>query len=164
MVSWSSTTPSLLRIPWISRGWSPAMSNSSWPHGLQPTRLFHPWDFPGKSTGVGCHFLLQEIFPTQGSNPGLPNCRQTLPCGSDSKESACNAGDLGSIPGLGNSPGGRHRNPLQYSCLENRHGQKNLEGYSPWSRKESDTTERLSAAHKWLTVRYICPYVSNVFI
>ena len=32
----------------------------------------------GKSTGVGCHFLLQRIFPTQGSNPGLPHCRQTL--------------------------------------------------------------------------------------
>ena len=47
-------------------------------HGLRPTRLFHPWDFPGKSTGVGCHFLLQRIFLTQGSNPGLPHCRQTL--------------------------------------------------------------------------------------
>ena len=44
----------------------------------EPTRLLHPWDFPGKSTGVGCHFLLQEIFLTQGLNPGLPHCRQTL--------------------------------------------------------------------------------------
>ena len=35
------------------------MSDSSWPHGLQPTRLLRPWDFPGKSTGVGCHCLLQ---------------------------------------------------------------------------------------------------------
>ena len=42
------------------------------------TRLLCPWDFPGKSTGVGCHFLLQGIFPTQGSNPGLSHCRQTL--------------------------------------------------------------------------------------
>ena len=42
-----------------------------------------------------------------------------LKFGSDGKESACNAGDLGSIPGLGRSPGGWHRNPLQYSCLEN---------------------------------------------
>ena len=42
------------------------------------TKLHRPWDFPGKSTGVGCHFLLQGIFPTQGSNPGLPHCRQTL--------------------------------------------------------------------------------------
>ena len=36
------------------------------------------WDFPGKSTAVGCHCLLQGIFPTQGSNPGLPHCRQML--------------------------------------------------------------------------------------
>ena len=48
------------------------------PHGLQPTRLLCPWDFPGKVTGVGCHFLLQGIFPTQGSNPGFLHCRQIL--------------------------------------------------------------------------------------
>jgi len=36
------------------------------------------WDFPGKSAGVDCHFLLQGIFPTQESNPGLPHCRQML--------------------------------------------------------------------------------------
>ena len=44
------------------------MSDSVRPHGLWPTRLLCPWDFPGKNTGVGCHFLLQGIFPTQGSN------------------------------------------------------------------------------------------------
>ena len=54
------------------------MSKSLWPHGLQPTRLLSLWNFPGKSTGVGCHFLLQGIFPTQGSNLGLPHCGQTL--------------------------------------------------------------------------------------
>ena len=53
------------------------------------------------------------------------------PGGSDGKESACSAGDLGSIPGLGRSPGGGHGNPLQYSCLENPHGQRSLTGYSP---------------------------------
>ena len=42
-----------------------------------------------------------------------------FPCGSAGKESACNVGDLGSIPELGRSPGGGHGNPLQYSCLEN---------------------------------------------
>ena len=67
-----------------------------------------------------------------------------FPGGSDSKESVCNAGDLDSIPGLGRSPGGGHGNPLQYSCLENPHGQRSLEGYSPWGCTESDTTERLS--------------------
>ena len=62
------------------------------------------------------------------------------------KESACNVGDLGSIPGSGRLPGGRHGNPLQYSCLENPHGQKSLVGYSPWGHKESDMTEWLSTA------------------
>ena len=38
------------------------MSDSSRPHGLQPTRLLHPWDFPGKSTGVGCHCLLRLVI------------------------------------------------------------------------------------------------------
>ena len=42
-----------------------------------------------------------------------------FPGGSDAKESACNVGDLASIPGLGRSPGGGYGNPLQYSCLEN---------------------------------------------
>ena len=52
--------------------------------------------------------------------------------GSDGKESACNAGDLGSIPGPGRSPGEGNGNPLWYSCLENSHGQRSLVGYSPW--------------------------------
>ena len=43
------------------------MSDSQPPHGLQPTRLLRPWDFLGKSIGVGCRFLLQEIFPTHVS-------------------------------------------------------------------------------------------------
>ena len=57
------------------------------------------------------------------------------------KESACNVGDLGLIPGLGRSVGGGHGNPLQYSCLENPYGQRNLAGYSPQGHKESNVTE-----------------------
>ena len=64
--------------------------------------------------------------------------------GSDSKESACNEGDLGLIPGSGRSPGGGNGNPLQYSCLVNLHEQRSLAGYSSWGRKESDMTEQLS--------------------
>ena len=64
--------------------------------------------------------------------------------GSDSKESTCNVGDLGLIPGLGRSPGGRHGNSLQYSCLENPPGQRSLAGSSPGGCKELDTTEKLS--------------------
>ena len=65
-----------------------------------------------------------------------------FPVGSDSKESACNAEDLSLIPGLGKSPGGGHGNPLQYSCLENSHGQRSLAGYSPWGCQVLDTTEQ----------------------
>ena len=54
------------------------VSNSLRPHGLGLARLFCPWDSSGKNTGVGCHFLLQKSFPTQGSNPDLQHCRQTL--------------------------------------------------------------------------------------
>ena len=70
-----------------------------------------------------------------------------FPHGSDGKEFACNARDLGSSPGLGRSAGGGHGNPLQYSFLENAHEQRSLAGYSPWDGKELDTTERLSTAH-----------------
>ena len=65
-------------------------------------------------------------------------------CGSAGKESACNAGDLGLIPGLGRSPREGKGYPLQYSGLENPHGQRSLAGYNPWGLKESDMTERLS--------------------
>ena len=58
-----------------------------------------------------------------------------FPSGSDGKEATCNEGDLSSIPGLGRSPEGGHGNPLQYSCLENPHGQRNLAGYSPRGRR-----------------------------
>ena len=132
-----------------------------------------------KNTGMGSLSLLQRIFPTQGSNLGLPHCRQTLyrlsyqgsrrwrrpwyeswvrkirwrrirlptpiflgsPCGSAGKEFACNAGDLGLIPGLGRSPGeGKGKGyPLQYSGLEN-----SMDLYSPWGCKESEMTEQLS--------------------
>ena len=52
------------------------MCNSLQPHGLQLSRFLCPWDSPGKNTGVGFHFLLQEISPTQGLNTGLLHCRQ----------------------------------------------------------------------------------------
>ena len=58
-----------------------------------------------------------------------------FPDSSVGKESIYNVGDSGLIPGLGRSPGRGHGNPLQYSCLENPHGQKSLAGYSPWAVK-----------------------------
>ena len=72
-----------------------------------------------------------------------------FPGGSDGKASTCNAGDQGSISGLGRSPGEGNGNPLEYSCLENPHGQRSLVGYNPWGCKESDTTEQVSTAYKF---------------
>ena len=70
---------------------------------------------------------------------GFPGC-------SDGKESTCNVGDLGLIPGLERSFRGGHGIPLQYSCLESPHGQRNLAGYSPRGCRELDMTERRSTA------------------
>ena len=67
------------------------------------------------------------------------------------KESACNAGDLGSIPGSGRSPGEGNGNPFQYSCLKN--PRRCLAGYSPWGRKELDTTERLHFPSKHVSAQ-----------
>ena len=74
-----------------------------------------------------------------------------FPGGTDGKESACNVGDLGSIPGLGGSPGGGHDNPLQCSCLETLHGQRSLAGYIAHGVAESDMTERPSTAQHKVT-------------
>ena len=70
----------------------------------------------------------------------------SFPGGSVGKESTCDVGDLSSIPGLGRSPGGGLGNPLQYSFLENPHGQRSLAGYSPWDHIELDMTDQLSTA------------------
>ena len=79
-VTW--VTGTIFYKMWKEKGkWSHSgMSDCLWPQELWHTRLLHPWDFPGKSAGVGCHFLLQRIFPTQRPNPGLPHCRETFYC------------------------------------------------------------------------------------
>ena len=73
-----------------------------------------------------------------------------FPHRSVSKESACNAGDLGSIPGLRRSPGEGNGNPLQYSCLEKSHGQKSLVGYSPWGHKSQTRLRDQTTTTTWL--------------
>ena len=70
-------------LGWVKYGWTDVrgrlvVSDSLWPHGLQPTRLLCPWNFPGKSFEVGCHSLPQKISPAQGLNPGILHCRQIL--------------------------------------------------------------------------------------
>ena len=74
------------------------------------------------------------FFGSTGSSMGFPG-------GSDGKESVCIAGDLGSIPGLGRSPGGRPWWPIPVFLPGDSHGQRRLAGYSPQGHKESDTPE-----------------------
>ena len=64
--------------------------------------------------------------------------------GSGGKESTCNAGDAGLLPGLGGSPGEGNGHPLQYSCLENPHGWRSSVGYSPQDHKDLDMTKQLT--------------------
>ena len=106
---------------------SPTLQADSLPAELQ---------WKPKTIGMGSLSLLQWIFPTQESNPGLLHCRwilyQLSYQGSMSVSCQCRRHrDVGLISGLGKSPGGGHGNPLQYSCLENPHGQRSLAGYSP---------------------------------
>ena len=72
-----SKRPINMKVKWSCS----VLFNSLRPYGrLEPGRLLCPWDFPGNSPEVDCHFLLQGIFPTQGSNLGLPHYRQMLYC------------------------------------------------------------------------------------
>ena len=89
-------------------------------------QLLCPWNFPGKNTGVGCHFPLQGIFLSQGLslcllcllNWQVDSLPLGFPVDSDDKEPAYSSGDPGLIPVLGRSPGEGNGNPLQNSCLE----------------------------------------------
>ena len=89
--------------------------------------------------------LLELWFP-QCARPGVGLLgHMGFPSGPDSKESACNAGDLGLILRWGRSPGEGNGSPLQYSFLPGEfHGQRSLVGYSLWGGKELDTTGRLT--------------------
>ena len=93
IVLFSSNTPVMFDkvvSEWYQRFWnatdlciysslcSHLVVSNSWYHGLQPAGFLCPWDFPGKNARVGCHFLLQGIFPTQGLRLGVLLCRQIL--------------------------------------------------------------------------------------
>ena len=87
--------------------------------------------------------MQEPSFKQQTKQKYKPNHQQTgLP-----PHSACNEGDLGSIPGLERAPGEWHGYPIQCSCLECPHGQRSLPGYSPWDRKELNMTQCLRTAH-----------------
>ena len=127
------------------------------------------WGFPGSSSGKKIHLQCRrsQLDSWVGK---FPRRRDRLPTpvflsfsgGSDSKESAHNVGDLGSIPGLGRFPGGGHGNPLKHSCLETPHGQGSLAQYSPRGPKELNVTKH-STAHE--SSSWWChPAISSSFV
>ena len=92
---------------------------------------------------VGIFVYIMNSLKAKTTPYLLGQIHMGFPGGSNGKEATCNAGDLYSIPGLGRSPGGRHGNPLQYSCLENP-----MDRGAQWATvhgiTESDTTEPLT--------------------
>ena len=140
------------KIPW-RRGRLPTLV--FWPRKIPETKnqkIWHPWSLP-----LGIRWLKQKwltsllgmSFPCSFIHSFSTFWAYFLvtfgfPGGLDGKESACNAWDLGSIPGLGRPPGGGHGHPLQYSCLENPHGVRKSQ-----TRLLSCSicAEQLSAAH-----------------
>ena len=134
------------------------VSNSLRPHGL-----YSSWNSPGQNIGGGGLSLLQGIFPTQGSNPGLLHRRQILyqlsfegslnlttvgwltgfPGGTNGKEPTCQCRrqETGFDPWVRKIPWRRAWQPTQVLLPGESHGQGGLVGYGPWGHKESDTTE-----------------------
>ena len=111
----------------------------NWEENLQTALLIrYLWEESWKAADLGGRALVlwckSEFRQFKGRFKAI-SLKVSFPGSSVAKETACNAGYLGLIPGLGWSPGGGHGYPLQYSCLENPHGQRNLEGCSPWSQR-----------------------------
>ena len=144
------------------------MSDSLQPHGLQHSRLLCPRDSPGKNTGLpfpppgdlpdpgikltsllspalaGRFFTTEPPGKPQFSNkPGIKR-NIKFPGSSDSKESACNAGDLGFNPWFGKIPWRGEWQPIPIFLPGEFHGQGSLVGYSPWGIKELEMTEQLT--------------------
>ena len=110
------------------------VSDSLWPH-----RLYSPWDSPGQNTGVGGLSLLQGIFPTQGSNPGLPTLQvDSLPAEPPGKPKITGVGSL-SLPGESYQP----RNRTGVCCIAGRF-------FTSWATSEGQRKLWLSKKKKML--------------
>ena len=139
----SCWAPTVCQIP--CRHACSVVSDSSRPHGLQPTRLLCPWDFAGKNTRVGCHSLLQGTFSTQGSNlasPALAGISFTIQPPIEGMRRRVTEDEM---------VGWHYRLNGQESeqTPGGGEGQGSLVCYSPRGRKVSDTTERLYNTTTW---------------
>ena len=115
------------------------------------SKLKYPSSAAPKLFGTRNQFCGRQVFPwTWGGEVSgwfkyiTFDCALRLPCGSEGKASACNAGDLALIPGLGRSPGEGNGSPLQYSCLGNPMDREVWQATVHWVTKKSDTTQQLN--------------------
>ena len=128
------------------------MSDSLWPHELQHARLLCLWDFPDKHDGVGCHFLLQRIFPTHGSNPHLLHWQ----IDSFSSEAV-------NVTSFGKSVF-KDTIKLRISRSWFKAGSKSKDG-CPFKRREEDKEEKVMWRPIWkyrLRLRLFCPMLRKI--
>ena len=130
------------RGPYLSQKLSSVFPSTSYRVALLSAHL-SSWWWPVPGIGHSHWYLpLGWGISYTWSKDALNSCMSPLVLVvKEPPASALDKRDVGSIPGLGRSPGGGNGNPLQYFCLENPHGQRSLVGYSTWGHKESDTTE-----------------------
>ena len=115
-------------------------------HSWKPRNLLTPALLYSCDLGYHCHVGVHRIFLSSHVE-----CPRGFPGGSDGKESACNVGDPGWIPGLGRSPGEGNGHPPPVFLPGKPQGQRTLAGYRPWGCKKSDTTEWLTLTRSvWL--------------
>ena len=114
---------------------------------MPPHGLYSPWNSPGQNTGVGSLSLLQGIFPTQGSNPGLPHRRWML--SQLSPKGRCRFN-----PWVRKIPWRRKWQPTSVFLPGKSHGQRSLVGYSPWSLKKvwHDFTTKQQQQHNAIVI------------
>ena len=132
------TMPFFRGFSWPSYWIRVSCGKNHWYLPTSPLAKLFSMDFPWISSFKPHHssltwilFLLNETMWAS----------QVVPVVKNPPTNSGDTRDLGSIPGLGRSPEGGHGNPLQYSCLENPHGQRSLAGYSSWGCRESDMNE-----------------------
>ena len=156
---------SLSRVQLLATPWTAAyQSYQTAVHGL----LLHPWDFPGKSTGVGCHCLLrcQRLDCRYSFLPEFPQgspraaVMMGFPGGSDSKESPCDVGDLGSTR-VGKIPWRQSWQPTPVFLPGESHGQRCRAGCRPRGRTELDTTEVTKGGGGPKPICLLCLYKGN---
>ena len=133
--TWTSLVAQLIKIP--PTMWETSVRSLGWEDHLEKGKATHSSILAGEFHRLYSPWGRKESDKTeQLSLLLLPWCLMGFPGGSDGKESACNAGDLGSVPGLGRSPGEGNVFSTPVFLPGKSHGQRSLEGFNSWGHKE----------------------------